>query len=69
MWEYLQETDDEENKQAALLGYPLVTDGPDRLGWLININSVSQPHHQTQPGRPLSSNPTPSREGAPKTLA
>ena len=26
-------------RQAAL-GYPLLTDGPERLGWLINMNQV-----------------------------
>lgn len=25
----------------AHLGWPLFTDGPDKLGWLINMNSVS----------------------------
>ncbi len=24
----------------AALGYPLFTDGPERLGWLMNLNAV-----------------------------
>jgi len=30
----------EEEKLDQLFGYPRITDGPDRLGWLINIQPV-----------------------------
>ncbi len=34
-----QETDD---KQEEQLGFPNFTDGAERLGWLLNLNSVSR---------------------------
>lgn len=30
----------EDHELAAKLGFELFTDGPDRLGWLLNMNSV-----------------------------
>lgn len=35
------EVQEDDHVLEGLLGYPLFTDGPDRLGWLINMNSVS----------------------------
>ena len=32
--------EEDDHVLEAALGYPLFTDGPDRLGWLINMNSV-----------------------------
>ena len=38
----IQEIADADNHELeASLGFPLFTEGEDRLGWLININTVS----------------------------
>lgn len=36
---YTKPKEDDHEAEAAL-GFPLFTDGPDRLGWLFNMNSV-----------------------------
>ena len=37
----IQEIADADNHELeASLGFPLFTEGEDRLGWLININTV-----------------------------
>jgi hypothetical protein len=35
------EVQEDDHVLEASLGFPLFTDGPDRLGWLLNMNSVS----------------------------
>ncbi len=35
------EVQEDDHALEASLGFPLFTDGPDRLGWLLNMNSVS----------------------------
>ena len=32
---------EDDHAAEAALGFPLHTDGPDRLGWLMNLNAVS----------------------------
>lgn len=34
---------EDDHAHEAALGFPLHTDGPDRLGWLMNMNQVSCP--------------------------
>eukprot|EP00884_Botryococcus_braunii_P021811 jgi/Botrbrau1/8313/Bobra.0081s0002.1 len=36
-----KEVGEEENALATSLGFPLHTEGPDRLGWLINLNATT----------------------------
>ncbi len=38
----MQELAEEDNHELeAALGFPLFTDGDNRLGWLMNLNAVS----------------------------
>ena len=37
----VSEVQEDDHILEASLGFPLFTDGPDRLGWLLNMNSVS----------------------------
>jgi hypothetical protein len=33
---------EDDHQHEAELGYPLYSDGPERLGWLVNFNAVSR---------------------------
>lgn len=37
--------DEDDHVLEAMLGFPLFTDGEERLGWLMNLNAVRVHNH------------------------
>ena len=41
--------DEDDHVLEAMLGFPLFTDGEERLGWLMNLNAVRTCSHAPLP--------------------